>query len=206
MNRTLLASLAGIALLVACSEIVSPVRNQRYDWRLSFHWPRDQVPVRLWVQDTFDLQDRVREGIALWRGAFLYREWDGTLVDDSTKADVIVRLLLPPPVRAGSIRLAGGVPPCFGATDVDTVNTRYQLLVPIRTYIFPSLPNDPGILDCMRWVTSHEIGHTMGLFQHSTDSLDLMYGLPAVDVLSDRDVGTAQNAYHYLPDMVPLRP
>ena len=78
MSRTLLAGLAGIATLAACSDIVSPVRNARYDWRLivaydsagprldtlSFHWPRNSVPVKLWVEDASDLKARAREGIA----------------------------------------------------------------------------------------------------------------------------------------------
>jgi predicted Zn-dependent protease len=220
MNRTLLAGLAGLAILAACSDIVSPLRNQRYDWRLivtydsagprvdtlSFHWPRNQVPVKMWVEDASDLKARAREGIALWKDAFLYGEWDARLVDDSASADVIVRLLQPPPLRAGAIRMAASVEPCFGATDVDTGTTRHEIVLPIRSYVFPSLPNDPGLEDCMRHVTSHEIGHTMGLFQHSTDSLDLMYGVPAVDFLSERDAGTAENAYHFKPDMVPVRP
>jgi len=220
MNRTLLAGLAGLAILAACSDIVSPVRNQRYDWRLivaydgagprvdtlSFHWPRNQVPVKMWVEDASDLKARAREGIALWKDAFLYGEWDARLVDDSTSAQVIVRLLQPPPLRAGAIRMAASAQPCFGATDVDTGATRFEIVLPIRSYVFPSVPNDPGLEDCMRHVTSHEIGHTMGLFQHSTDSLDLMYGVPTVDFLSERDVGTAENAYHFKPDMVPVRP
>jgi hypothetical protein len=33
-----------------------------------------------------------------------------------------------------------------------------------------------------------------------------MFGVPSVDGLSQRDIGTALNAYHFKADMVPLRP
>jgi predicted Zn-dependent protease len=217
------AGLTGLVATLACSDILSPARGTRYDWRLlvpydsagprvdslSFHWPRSSLPVKIWVEDQYGVPDRIREGIALWKLAFLYGEWDAVLTNDSTVADVIVRTIQPPPigipVRA-PLRLDGAFQSCFGATDVDTGATRFQLQEPMHTYVYPSLPNSPDITQCLRVVAAHELGHTLGIFQHSTDSLDLMFSAPTVDALSDRDVGTAVNDYHFPADMVPVKP
>lgn len=216
-RRTLtFTALTALAIGLGCSDIVAPVRVQRYDWRLivdfdslgqiyqdtlTFHWPRNHLPVRIWVEDQFGVPDRVQEGIARWRKAFLYGEWDARIVNDSTTADVIVRTTLPPPQNIPAISNS-----CSGATDVDTVATRFELMVPIRVYIFPNIPNAPDITDCLRTVATHEIGHSLGIFQHSADTMDIMYGNPSAQFLSDRDIGTALNAYHIQADMVPVRP
>jgi hypothetical protein len=209
------AALAAVAVGIACSDVVAPSRNARYDWRLlvnydsagprvdtlSFHWPRNHLPVKIWVEDQYGLPGFIRDGIRLWQGAFLYGEWDGVVVGDSSTADVIVRTIQPPPQS-----IPGMLPPCLGATDVDTVSNRFQLRVPIRVFVYPSIPGDPTLGACLRTVAAHELGHSLGLFQHSTDSLDLMYGVPRATFLSDRDLGTALNAYHFKADMVPVRP
>jgi predicted Zn-dependent protease len=225
MNRShLFAGLGALAAAagIACSDIVAPSRAERYDWRLlvpfdsagpridtlTFHWPRSSLPVKIWVENQYSLPTRVREGIREWKGAFLYGEWDATLVTDSNTADVIVTSTLPPPPLRASDRSASAlfVPSCQGATDVDTGSTRRQLKLPIHTYVHPSIPGAPDLDACLRVVAAHEIGHTMGLFQHSTDTLDLMFSVPSSTFLTIRDVGTAVNAYHFPSDMVPVRP
>jgi hypothetical protein len=212
---------AGLVAL-GCGDGAGPSSVTGYDWRLivaydsagipkmdtlSFHWPRSSLPVKIWVEDQYALPVRVQEGITLWKTAFRSGEWDATIVSDSTTADVIFRAIQPPPVlRASGVRVHALVAPCFGATDVLTGATRFELLEPIRSYVFPSLPNDPNITACLRAVAAHELGHTMGLFQHSSDSLDLMYAFPTVTALSARDIATVRNAYHSPSDMVPVRP
>ena len=212
-------SLTALAAGIACSDIIAPSRNVRYDWRLivnfdsagprvdtlSFHWPRGSIPVKVWVENQYNIPDRIREGIALWKPAFVYGEWNAKVVADSNLADVIVRTIQPPPLAiAPAHRFPALVEPCIGATDVDTGATRFQLVVPIHVYVFPTLPADTGITRCLRTVAAHELGHSLGLFQHSADSLDLMFSVPTATRLSDRDVGTAVNAYHFAADMVPV--
>jgi predicted Zn-dependent protease len=220
MTRNRLMTLAGLAALstaIACSDIVSPNRVQRYDWRLivqydsaastfvdtlSFHWPRSRLPVKIWVENADNLPEHIRGGINVWKNAFLYSEWDGTIVSDSNAADVIVRAIQPPP-NLRATRMNGMAESCEGATDVETGATRFELAVPIRSYVFVAVPGAPDLEDCLARVATHELGHTIGLFQHSTDSLDLMYTFPSRLFLTDRDLGTAYNAYHFKADMVP---
>src|SRR3989304_10468447 len=93
--------LAG-ALLLACTDVSSPSRGGRYDWRLfvpfdslgphvdtlSFHWTQAQLPVRIWVQDSLNAPVHVQNAIAVWKAAFLYGEYDATVVRDSATAHV----------------------------------------------------------------------------------------------------------------------
>lgn len=219
MNRPQILAFAAAAAVVtgiACSDIVAPARTVRYDWRLlvhydsaglpfvdtlSYHWPRNHLPVKIWVEDQFDMPTHIRHGISLWRSAFLYDEWDGTIVTDSNTADVIVRTIQPPPLLLG-----GRVPSCVGATDVDTVNTRFELRIPIRVYVVPSVLDAADLDQCLETVAAHELGHSLGLFQHSADSNDIMFSVPTAEGLSERDIGTALNAYHFRADMEPVRP
>ncbi|HET9725656.1 MAG TPA: hypothetical protein VFP28_01990, partial [Gemmatimonadales bacterium] len=129
----------------ACSDIATPIRNDFYEWRLvvpkasgtgddslTFHWPKSRIPVRIWVEDAASLPQNVPNGIAAWRTAYLYHEFDATVVSDSGSADVIVRAGSAPGIQFA--RQAGGAasdrfvrtrlnsalaPECAGATDLD---------------------------------------------------------------------------------------
>ncbi len=209
---------AALALGWACTDIAGPARPAPYEWRLfvpndtggldslSFHWPRASLPVRFWAEDTFDLSRHVSDGIALWKAAFLYGEYDAVLVADSSLADVIVRAGVPPKVGlVPPVRLGAMLPECEGATVFDTVATRHQLGLPMHIYINQRLPG--GDLEtCLEVTVAHEIGHSLGLFDHTSDTTDLMYSNPVVTHLSARDVRTAEAIYHIPADMVPVRP
>lgn len=217
MRRLTLMVLALVA--VGCSDIGTPTRPIPYESRLfvpfddngtpavdslRFHWPTGGAAVRYWVEDSLDAPALVSNAIARWRSAFLYHEWDGTLVGDSSQADVIVRITNPP-VKPAPLRLDALRPECEGATDVDTVATRTQFLVPVRVYVNPKFQSDDLGL-CMAITLTHELGHSLGLFQHSSDPGDIMFSDPQVEALSDRDVSTVETLYHRRSDMVPVRP
>jgi len=55
-------------------------------------------------------------------------------------------------------------------------------------------------------VTMHELGHTLGIFAHSSDPFDLMYPEPQVLWPSLRDQSTIQRLFHVPADILPWDP
>jgi predicted Zn-dependent protease len=202
---------------LSCADIAAPSRGDAYEWRrivptgptsadtLSFHWPRSRLPVRIWAQDSLDLVADVQGGIARWRAAFLYGEFDAVLVSDSSAADVIARVGSPVKGGFSIIRLASALAPeCLGGTDFDLPAGSNQLQMPIRVFVNPRFdPAAAGVAECMALTTTHEMGHAIGIFAHSPNPTDLMYGDPTVSSPSSRDRSTAELAYHVEATLTP---
>jgi hypothetical protein len=215
--RDHLPILFGLAVAVAalaCADIASPSRADRYEWRrivptgpgtadtLSFHWPRSRLPVRIWVEDTLSLPSHVQAGIDQWRAAFLYNEFDAVVVPDSGTADVVVRAGSPVKGGFSVIRLASTAPECEGGTDFDLPSGSRELQPPIRVFINPRFdPSTAGVDECLALTTTHELGHAIGIFAHSPVATDIMFGDPVVPALSSRDRATAEAAYHLQPNL-----
>ena len=209
-------------VLTGCSDIGIPARPVPYESRLfipfdnngqpaidslRFRWPAGEMPVRFWVQDSLSAPVHMRAAITAWKEAFLYGEFDAAIVADSTAADVIVRVMQAPPKPAAHpLRFHTLRPECEGATDIDTVSSRRELRVPLRVYLNPRLINDANLGLCLEITATHEMGHAIGLFQHSPDPLDVMYADPVATELSDRDIATIEALHHRRADMVPVRP
>jgi hypothetical protein len=137
-----------------------------------------------------------------WEGLFLYGEFRGVTVDDSLGADVI-------------IRWAGAVPPdvppdpgppvfaCGGVTQlsIDSTNTLDDY-VRVGISVFGGF-SDGQVAACVSRVAMHELGHVLGLLQHSPDTTDLMHSSPRVRAASDRDRRTVEVLYHTEPTIAP---
>ena len=215
---------AGLVLAgAACGDIATPIRSDFFEWRLivpaasgpgfdslTFHWPKNRIPVRIWVEDAVSLPVNVPAGIAAWRRAFLYGEFDATIVSDSATADVIVRAGQAPGPKFSRARVrlhSALAPECAGATDLDISDDHTQLRLPVRVFIDPgSDPSAPGLPACLALTTTHELGHALGIWQHSNVATDLMFGDPVVDAPSERDLGTAEVIYHLTPNVEPVGP
>jgi hypothetical protein len=209
------AALAGSALLAACGG-TNP--NTCYDSNafsygfalggdstLVFHWPADRMPVRYYAEPTGALVTNVHASLTTWVNAFHCQEAWFLLVTDSSRAEVIVRQVATlPPTDARSVVLAAdSVGACSGLTHgyFDSTNT---LTGPMRTYIAPLGVSDTAALaGCYRMVTTHELGHTLGIFAHSADPADLMYPTPRRSTLSPNDRYTLQRLYHTTPTIQP---
>jgi hypothetical protein len=157
MNRRLFSLTVLLGAGLACSDIATPARDEPYEWRLvvgtdtlSFHWPREMLPVRVWVEDSLNMPAHVEHGIGIWRDAFLYGEYDAVLVEDSSDADVLVRVLTPPlKAAATAARVFASFPGCGGATDIDTTTTRFELQLPVActsTEVRPGVGGSVGVL------------------------------------------------------------
>lgn len=203
-----------LLLLVACNDIFSPSRPDLYDFRayrspgigggvdtLTFHWSRDLLPVRIYVADDDPLRPFAAVAISRWSGALLYGEFSGVLVNDSTKADIVLRNAFPPGGPAvQAFRVGAFARECSGETDLDVPDGTNVLSLPINTYVWANNdPNAAGIETCFSITVTHEIGHTLGLINRShagTTIGDVMFANPALDGLSDRDRQTIETAYH----------
>lgn len=208
--RRLLPGLLALGLLAACTDVQAPLRSERYEWRLStpdgpvsFHWPRERLPLRVWVEDEAGLPAHATQAIADWKGAFLYGELDAELTGDSTRADILLRLAPPPGVVPGfrGARLGSLLAPeCQGATDLEIDGT--TLAVPVRVYVSERLAG-PGLDACYGLTVLHELGHAFGIWRHSVAVSDVMFADPVADQLSRPDRQTIEYLYHFPSDLVP---
>jgi hypothetical protein len=199
---------------ISCADIASPSRSDAYEWRLiqatgpgtaetlSFHWPASRLPVKVWAEDTLNLPAKVQAGIEKWKAAFLYGEYDAVTVADSNLADVVVRLAPPSKLTLDVERMPAFAPECEGATDFDLPAGSRELQVPVRVFVNPRFdPASPGVDQCLSLTVTHEMGHTIGIFDHSPSSSDIMYFDPVMSDLSARDRATAELVYHTAPNL-----
>ncbi len=207
--RHLTAAVLAAAAL-ACGDSAAPDRSDRYDWvfvdgadSLTFHWLPSELPVRVWVQDSASLSADVTRGLGLWQSTLGEGTFRAVVVNDSATADVIVRIqsifTAPPPIPPGNPDQF-----CQGSTLVDTVGSPFQLSIPIHISIQTlGVPSSDSVQACLRRVAAHELGHSLGLFQHSPNNRDLMFTTPFVDAPSDRDANTVITLYAADRNMLP---
>jgi predicted Zn-dependent protease len=214
MRGTLVAA---ILLLTGCQEIIPAPRGEPYEFRhfadagpdapadtLSFHWPREYAPVRVWVNPTSRLHQHLAPAIRAWEEALLYGEWRGQIVSDSASAEIVVVNAPPPAGGGGGVSLGSMAPQCRGEfTFYADIVTR-EVELPVFVYVWSRvLETDPALDSCYRTTLIHEIGHAIGIFAHSGDIRDIMYSDPVADRISDRDRATAELVHHRIPTLHP---
>ena len=206
IRLTLAMALVGAA---ACEDAAAPTRQATYPFDLFqtglvFRWTPDHLPIRYWVAgDAGIVEGFVQEGLRGWERQFLYGEFRGVVVTDSTEADVLVRVTPAGPPAGTPNNNPPEIGACDGVTGFDLSDTD-ALLGPFEVRVgWDARYADSDVVNCLERVTIHEIGHTIGLFAHSSNELDLMYPNPRVRAPSADDRGTAEVLYHTAPNISP---
>ena len=206
MTRRLVFLVWGIALLAACTEPMTPSRTDFYafdDAGAVFHWPTERLPVRIWADPRSYMRALMQTAISTWEDEFLYGEFRGVLVTDSSHADVIALFSGSVPTNAP----ADTGPPvlaCSGSTTNAAVvfadSSDKVLYIDLRVL---GTFSDGEIAACMRRVAIHEVGHALGILTHSSDPDDIMNATVTASSPSRRDENTMQILYHTPPTVVP---
>ena len=205
IRRTVAPLLAAAA---ACADITPPPRDGGYPFAIFggdvFHWTPGRLPVRYFADSRGVMRTLVDQALVVWEAQFLYGEFRGVRVTDSTTADVIVVWAdsVPPdapPDTTGAVGACGGVT-SFVVDSTDTIDgpIRVQMSVTVGRTL-------AQVAACLPRVARHELGHTLGLLLHSPTPEDLMYGTPSVDRPTDRDRMTVEVLYHTPPTIAPPR-
>lgn len=209
MSRAPRLAHIGCLFAVACAEPTVPRRVPTYGFTDPtgnvFHWPADRLPVRFYADPRGELRALLVDAVASWERQFLYAEFRGVLVDDSSAADVIVRWADSIPPRADP-DLGPPVTACGGVTQgfLDSTGTAFAGPIETQLSVFTATVYSPGqVWACLQRVTVHEVGHTLGLLQHSPDSRDVMAAPPTVGQPSSGDRQTVETLYHSDPTIGP---
>ena len=171
------------------------------DTALTFRWPATYSPVRYYADNVGALRANVDFSLQQWADAFRCGELSMVRVADSAGADVIVRnpSQMPPIPAAGaaaSLLASDSLNACDARTDIDVDTVVHRVIRPMRVYVAPADLDTALVNACYRISIAHEIGHTLGLFNHTNDPADLMYGNPQRRGLSINDRYTIQLVYH----------
>lgn len=210
------AFVTALVAFAACDGPVTPTRVPSYGFTdfdgLVFHWPTGGAPVRFWVNPGDSLGEYVTYAIAQWEPQFLYGEFHGVLVDDSSRADVIVQVA-GPPVPTGpipSLADSGLDNVCSGLTEPDQVSddgrAYFGAIQIVISWVFTgntTAADSTSRVRCLARVVTHEMGHSLGLQQHSTDAHDIMFTFPRVGVPSERDRAAIQRLFNTPSDITP---
>lgn len=224
MKKRLLPCL--LLLLAACDSPTVPQRllTEVYDYRLLtpqprvLRWPLGTT-VRVYVEPdpspaaTAALEAGLDNAISVWNAAALYREvrLERTTTLEQADAVLIFSNNLQP-VEVNDCQPGGGLAYTTFCIDPDD---------PTRLAVFPlrNSANEGRVkflvtirsqaeLDAeyVRLLVAHEMGHVLGIAQHSNRQTDLMFSIPVSTIApqpSAADRATLQVLYHTRADIMP---
>jgi hypothetical protein len=197
-------------------------RNEVYDFRLFIdndsvvlRWP-NASRIRVFLNPATNpdldplLRDAFRVGSTAWENATLYSDYAFAQVGVPEAADVIITWSgAPLPVETAQCPPGGG----FAFTTFCVSPERNRLVpFPLRESAMPSRvrflvtirESSATNASRVRSLIAHELGHVLGIVQHSPNSQDLMFTDPvAREVPNTRDRVTVQLLYQTRPAIIP---
>lgn len=221
MKRALLLFACGVGLTACEAPTVPPAAlSDVYPYNLDtnppaiLRWPSgSRIRVHLEggsAQRTAVMEAAFAAGAARWNSAVRFGEYELVRASSVREADVLLRWADDvSPIDLTACLPAGSRAVTTFCLDPDD---------PERLYAYPNLDGTAG---SVRMVVSvlgaeasfperaeqlivHELGHVLGIGQHSPDSGDLMHGgSPTRSTLSARDAATVRVLYHTEPHIVP---
>lgn len=209
-RRALVPALAILA--AACSDPMVPRRTPIYAYADGFgdvfHWPAERLPVRFYADSRGNMQALVANAITEWERQFLYGEFRGVMVNDSTAADVIVRWAdsVPP---AADPDPGPAVDACGGVTQGILDSTGQGFAEPFKTEIAiltGTVYTPQQVQACVSRVAIHELGHSLGILREAPDTQAIMYVTPRVREPSAIDRRTMEVLYHTASTLSPPPP
>jgi hypothetical protein len=168
-----------------------------------FHWLPPDYPVRVYAEPVGDNVANTDTAIVLWLSAFRCGELNLVRWSDSNTADIVVRNppVQPPFTPTTFATAADSTSACRGRTDIPAWDSSLVFPRPIRSYVWPMGVDPAATASCYRFVTLHELGHALGLFAHSPDTLDIMHFRPRRRAISINDRYTVQVLHSYQPSL-----
>ncbi|MGQ0813090.1 MAG: matrixin family metalloprotease [Gemmatimonadota bacterium] len=214
--------LFAVLLLTACDSPTVPQRQraQVYDFRLVapelkvLRWPTETT-VKLFVVQDEDptrfqhLEAAVQHGIRVWNNAAAYGEVTLARTNTVAEANVVIEYSTSAsPLDLASCPPAGGLAvTTFCLTEDDEHLEPYSLRdgTPTNVKFILTVFTSSGLdAASVRRLVTHEIGHVLGIAQHSPRPADLMAaGTPTRDDPGPADRATLQVLYHTVPDITP---
>jgi hypothetical protein len=209
--------------LAACDSPTVPQRllTEVYDYRLLtpaprvLRWPLSTT-VRVYVAPGIDaahtaaLEAALENGVNVWNASALYREVRFERTSDLEQADaVLIFSNMLQPVDVSNCSPGGGL--AYTTFCLDPQDNTHLAVFPIRNggggkVKFLVTVRDQAVLDVesVRRLVAHELGHVLGIAQHSQRPTDLLYvGELTRDEPSPADRATLQVLYHTRPDITP---
>jgi hypothetical protein len=213
---------------LACDGPTLPPRasSSVYDFRLAsdtfhvFHWPSGKE-VRVYIVQNPDsslnaqLASAFERGAEQWNTRALFDEYHLTRTSSLADADAVLRFStdLPPVNTTACTPTFSNAVTTFCIDDPDAAQLHLATFHPLSPadttsghvkMLVTVLTTSATISGRLDRLVAHELGHVLGIGQHSPDPSDLMAaGIPPRADLSARDAATVQVLYHTVADILP---
>jgi hypothetical protein len=220
-GRVAFLALGGALSLAACDVPTVPARTDVYDYHqdgMIFRWTTCST-VRLFVAGDGEAAMRLRawteQAARQWTAGSLFHDYTLVVTDRLERADVVVRssstplpVSTPPPEQASCSQGGGHAHVVFC---IDLLEPRLRIMP-----IIDAEPDAQGRVRAIvtvvataladtataRRLVLHEVGHVVGVWNHSDDPADVMYGgLLAADELTKADRSTVHALYRTPPNI-----